>query len=326
MKTKFFRNILSRCLFSAVLALSFSISAPKQVQAQSGYINGDLGSFADFVCNGNVPTINLATTVRDIMDQLASIRFDLTLTGGGGGSIGDPSQCLPGFNPNMPNLPGLGDLTGCFDFSGFGNIGGNIGSCLSGVLGQFGELGDYFDQFNWNYQDLVSCLQNLIVPPTIPIPQFLSNLAQVLDNILAILASLDTNFNFYNGSFNFWVDFCANHYSPSGFLMGGGGAGGGAPVGMANQVVPGSGSISGQSGLIGGPASALNSSNFLATMSVRENGSKKEKTYAMRLSGDKFKKTVKNLKHGKKYSVRILVSNAQTGAPIGQTSSTVTVN
>lgn len=326
MKTKLFGNFFARCLFAAVLSLSLSATSPKEAQAQGAYINGDLGSFADFVCNGHIPGTNLAQIMRDIMDQLAQVRADLILTGGGGGSIGDPSQCLPGFNPNMPQLPGLGDLSACFDFSGFGNIGANIGNCLSGVLGQFGGLEDYFSQFNWNYQDLVSCLQGLLVPPTIPIPQFLENLSAILNNILALLASADLDFDFYNGSYNFWVDFCNNHYSANGYMMGGGdGAGGGGSM-INGAFSGGPGSMTMTSGLIGPPGGAIAPGAFKATGYLQENGSKKVKKYALRQNGDKFKKTVKNLKRGKTYKVRIELSNAQTGAPIGQSVSSVKVN
>ncbi|MBN8548068.1 MAG: hypothetical protein J0M12_02005 [Deltaproteobacteria bacterium] len=314
LKTGLFRGLLA-----ALLALSLGLTSPKQAQAQGAYVNGDLGSFADWVCNGNVPTTNYAQILQDLLDQLSSIRFDLTMTQGGGGMVGDPTQCLPGFNPNLPNLPGLGDLTACFDFSGLGNIGGNIGSCLSGVMGQFQGLGDYFNQFNWNYNDLVNCLQGLVQIPTIPLPQFLSNLGQVLDNIIAILNGAISDYDFYNGSFNFWVDFCNNHYSANGYASGGG-------SGMANSVSGGSGSVTVTSGVTGGPGSAVNLSNLSATAYLKAKGSNKEKAYALRASGDKFKRTIKNLKRGTDYNVRIVVTNNQTGIPLGQTNSKVKVN
>ena len=315
MNSKSSRNTLFRGFLSALVALSISLTAPQQARAQ-GYTNGDVNSFIAWAC-GDPPTTNLAQIMQDILDQLSSIRIDLDMTEGGGGMIGDPTQCLPGWDPNL-NLPHLPNLAGCFDFSGLSNIGANIGSCLSGVIDQYGDLGQYFDP-NWNYGNVVSCLEGLMQVPTLPVPEFLSNLGQVLDNIIAILNSASVDWGFYNGSYNFWVDFCNNHYNPSGYMAGGGGGGG---TGMSTSAsTGGSGTVIVQTGVTGGQASAINLNEYNAIAKATRNG--KGKAKAMYVKNGKLYAKLTGLQRGKN---KVEVTLKKGEVLVGVSNSTVTVN
>lgn len=310
-------SAFGRAILSIVLVVALSFASPKQAQAQNGgtYVNGDLGSFVSFVC-GNLPTTNLAQVLQDILNQLSSLRLSMNGLGVNGGIVGDPSVCLPGFNANL-QLPGLPDLSGCFNFQGIGNIGANIGNCLSGVLGQFQDLSQYFAQFNWNYNDLLACLQGLVQIPTITIPDFLANLRAVLDNIIALLNSLSINFNTYNGFYNFFIDFCQNHYNANGYANGGGSSGGS----FSNTVSVNGDSVVMSAAPLGGPGGAVSMPSGAVAVLKPSRGKAKQRK--MSCNSTVCKATFKKVGRGT-YKTQIQVLDT-ANVPTTISNSTVTV-
>jgi hypothetical protein len=260
--------------------------------------------------------------IQDILNQLTNIQLDLNIVVNGGGLTGDPLSCLPGINGAINlNLPGLPNLQGCFNFSGFGNLGGNISNCLNGVLGQFGNLGNYFAQFNWNYNDLMACLNGMITIPTITVDDFLDNLLITLNNILGLLNSIQVNFPVYNGFYNFFVDFCANHYSSSGFATGASTGGGGGS--FSNTVSVTGTSVVMSAASLGTPTSAVAAP--AAAYAVLQPKKGKAKRAAMSCGENGIcKKTFKKLKPGT-YTASIEVHNTTSGVPSVVTRSTVKI-
>ncbi len=301
-----------------LLAVALSTANLQEAKAQSTYVNGDLGSFVSFVC-GNFPTTDWSVVLQDILSQLRSIQLQMTGLGSSGGGVGDPSQCIPGFNGQLPNLPGLGNLQACLNIGGFGNFGSNIGSCLSGVLGQFGDLSQYFSQFNWNYQSIMQCLQGLVTIPTISLPDFLSNLSQVLSNIIGLLNSLNISSNTYHGFYSFFLDFCNNNFNGNGFVNGGGGGS------YSNTVSTNGSTVQVSSGALGGggnPAVNAAVSGVVAVVKP-QNGSARRYPMSYNASTHRYSRTIKNVKRGKN-TVFVEVLD-ESGIPISVSKTTVNI-
>ena len=304
-----------------ILAVTLSAAHPIEAKAQSNPINPDLGTFVSYVC-GNFPTTNWAAVLQDILNQLLSIQFQMQGLGSSGGGIGDPSQCIPGFNAQMPSLPGLGNLAACLNIGGFGNFGANIGNCLNGVLGQFGDLSQYFGQFNWNYQSIMQCLQGLVTIPTISLPDFLSNLSSVLSNIIGLLNTLLVSSNTYGEFYNFFFSFCNSNYNANGFVGGGGGGGGG----FSNTVAVNGSSVQVTSGLVGGggPGAVSNAAVVSAVAVVKpQKGKAKQYPMAFNASNQRYSRTIKNLKKGKN-TISINLMSAD-GVPVSMSKTSVTI-
>lgn len=301
---------LSSALIAAVVTLSIIVTEVRPANAQSEYVESDLGSFVSYVCD-RFPSTNLAQIIDDLLSQLQSLRDLLAQAGTNPGSIGDPSQCLPGFPAGLPALPGVGDFTACLDVSGFQGIGATIGSCLGGVLASFPDLKEYFSRLHWDLSAISQCLQALVVVPTISIPDLLAQLKQVLNNLIAILQSARIDLPVYDRFYSFFFDFCQHHYSPGAGIMSS------TAPGYASTVSQTGGSLMLSTVIIGGSSMAAAVASTEAYAIVKGGG--KSKKYIMSERAGKYERKISLSRRGK-YAVSIYVMRGAIPEAVTRTS------